>query len=290
MPELRFSIIIPVFNRATQIKHCIDSVLSQDYPAFEVIVVDDGSTDATAEVIRSITDQRLRYVYQENKERGAARNNGWNQATGDYVTFLDSDDEFLPGHLSKVAQHLQAHPGIEMLCTAYFKEGPKGTSRIAIPDAIYTCLADGNFLSCNGVFLSANIQSFRFSEIRELSGLEDWLLWLQIAKHKRTAGAQLYTSRMRHHDNRSVLQTDPVSIEKRFELFFAALEQKNKEDAAAYPMTRIRASGESYMALHLALTGKYKKEARKHLRTALRLQPALRFTRRYLAILKNLWL
>lgn len=288
MFEPKFSVVIPVFNREMQIKHCIDSVLAQDYNSFEVIVVDDGSTDRTGIIIQSISDPRLRYIRQENKERGAARNNGWNNATGDYITFLDSDDEFLPGHLTKVAAHMLENGVSDMLCTAYYKEGPNGTERISIPEKIYDSLSAGNFLSCNGVFISANITEFRFSEVRELSGLEDWLLWLQISKHEITSCAQLYTSKMNYHANRSVLQTDPASIEKRFALFFAELEKPDENDPTGYPMEAIRASGESYMALHLAMSD-HKKEARKHLRRSLRFQPNGIFTRRYFAILKHLW-
>lgn len=288
MPDLKFSVVIPVYNREMQIRHCIDSVLSQDYPAFEVIVVDDGSTDRTAHIIQSITDPRLRYIRQVNKERGAARNNGWNNATGDYVTFLDSDDEFLPGHLKAASEMISDLAGYRMYCTAYLKEGPRGIERISIPEQVYDSLSAGNFLSCNGVFVSTNLDQFRFSEERDLSGLEDWLLWLQISKNNVVAGAQTYTSKMNHHAQRSVLNIKPETLEKKFQLFFAELEKPEEDDPTGYPMDQIRASGESYMALHLAMSG-YRKEARKHLWRSLKLQPNGIFTRRYFAILKYLW-
>lgn len=288
MPDLKFSVVVPVYNRGLQVKQAIESVLSQEYTSFELIVVDDGSTDDTAQVIKSFSDPRLVYLYQENKERGAARNNGWNRATGDFITFLDSDDEFLPYHLFKTAEFIRQNPDYEMYCTAYLKEISGKSERIYIPDRIYESLANGNFLSCNGVFISAGVRNFRFSEQRQMSGLEDWLLWLQISKNKTAIGAQLFTTKMNHHNQRSVLQTEPVAIENRFEHFFSELEKIHSDDVS-FPINRIRASGESYMALHLALTKQYRKEARSHLRKSLILRPGQIFTRRYFAILKHLW-
>ena len=96
-----FSIIIPSYNRASFIKETIDSILNQTFQDWECIVVDDGSKDNTKEVVQEIikTDNRVRYVYQENAERSAARNNGIKHAKGKYICFLDSDDQFTDGHL-----------------------------------------------------------------------------------------------------------------------------------------------------------------------------------------------
>lgn len=96
-----FSIIIPSYNRASFIKETIDSILNQTFQEWECIVVDDGSKDNTKEVVQEIikTDNRVRYVYQENAERSAARNNGIKHALGKYICFLDSDDQFTIHHL-----------------------------------------------------------------------------------------------------------------------------------------------------------------------------------------------
>lgn len=96
-----FSVIIPTYNRAYSVTDAIDSVLKQTFSDFELIVVDDGSTDNTAEVVKAIAekDQRVRYIYQQNAERSAARNKGIELAKGKYLCFLDSDDLFLKNHL-----------------------------------------------------------------------------------------------------------------------------------------------------------------------------------------------
>ena len=96
-----FSVVIPSYNRASLIRRSIDSVLSQSVTDFEIIIVDDGSTDNTEEVIKTIGDPRVVYLKQENKGATAARNNGVRHAKGDYVSFLDSDDVWYPTTLAK---------------------------------------------------------------------------------------------------------------------------------------------------------------------------------------------
>ncbi|MCQ2605180.1 MAG: glycosyltransferase [Bacteroidales bacterium] len=89
---MKFSIIIPTYNRATFLPKAIESVLSQTYTDWELIIVDDGSTDNTKDVVGGYIDTRIRYIYQKNAERSVARNNGINHATGDYICFMDSDE------------------------------------------------------------------------------------------------------------------------------------------------------------------------------------------------------
>ena len=96
-----FSIIIPTYNRADLIPKTIRSVQNQTFEDWECIIVDDGSTDNTKSIIEDIIkqDSRFKYVYQENAERSAARNNGIRNSSGQLICFLDSDDHFLPNHL-----------------------------------------------------------------------------------------------------------------------------------------------------------------------------------------------
>lgn len=98
------SVIIPTYNRAYVIKKSIDSVLSQTYSDFELIIVDDGSTDNTKDIIEAYKDSRIKYVYQENSGACAARNNGVLLAKGEYIAFHDSDDTWLPDKLEKQIQ------------------------------------------------------------------------------------------------------------------------------------------------------------------------------------------
>lgn len=93
------SVIIPTYNSRQFVCQAIDSVLAQTIKDYEIIVVDDGSTDDTRQVLENQYCGRIQYVYQENKERSAARNRGISLARGDYVAFLDADDSWLPKKL-----------------------------------------------------------------------------------------------------------------------------------------------------------------------------------------------
>jgi glycosyltransferase involved in cell wall biosynthesis len=99
-----FSVIIPVYNRAAVLGRALRSVLSQSCQDFEIIVVDDGSSDDPAAVIAQFADARIHLLRQENEGGGAARNAGIDAAVGRFIAPLDSDDEFLPNHLERMKQ------------------------------------------------------------------------------------------------------------------------------------------------------------------------------------------
>ncbi len=104
-----FSIIIPTYNRAQLIGKAIDSVVKQTFSDWELVIVDDGSTDDTKDVIEKykLQNNRIKYIYQPNAERSAARNNGIKNAQGEYICFLDSDDYFLPNRLEILFKELK---------------------------------------------------------------------------------------------------------------------------------------------------------------------------------------
>ena len=108
------SVIIPTFNRAIFLREAIDSVLAQTEKNFELIVVDDGSKDATRAVAESY-GARVRYFFQANAGASAARNTGIKNARGPFITFLDSDDLWQPKKLARQIAWMQAHPEL-MLC------------------------------------------------------------------------------------------------------------------------------------------------------------------------------
>lgn len=98
----KVSVLVPTYNRAHLLDRCLNSILFQTYQNFEIIVVDDGSTDNTKEIINRFKDQSIRYFrHKQNRGEGAARNTGLKEARGDYIAFLDSDDEWLPEKLEK---------------------------------------------------------------------------------------------------------------------------------------------------------------------------------------------
>jgi len=105
------SVVIPAYNAAGTIGRALDSVIAQTHPAREILVVDDGSTDRTAQVV-SEYGGRVEYLYQDNAGPGAARNAGIRAAHGEWIAFLDADDEWLPHRLALQAELLQRHPDL----------------------------------------------------------------------------------------------------------------------------------------------------------------------------------
>jgi glycosyltransferase involved in cell wall biosynthesis len=97
-----FSVVIPVYNRATLLRTALQSVLAQTDQDFEVIVVDDGSSDDPVRTVKDLADSRVTILKQENRGGASARNAGVDIARGQFVAFLDSDDRFLPGHLARM--------------------------------------------------------------------------------------------------------------------------------------------------------------------------------------------
>jgi glycosyltransferase involved in cell wall biosynthesis len=120
---MRFSVIVPVFNREKYIRQAVDSVLSQDFSSYELIVVDDGSSDHTPDEIRSYGG-RLSFIRQENKGPVAARSNGIARATGEYLVFLDSDDILLPHALETYDRIIKgcASPAVILGAMSYFDD------------------------------------------------------------------------------------------------------------------------------------------------------------------------
>jgi len=107
------SVILPTFNRAHFLKHAFDSLTAQTFTHFEVIIVDDGSSDNTKQVIDELAasfKQPVHYLVQENQGPGVARQNGINSANGEVLAFFDSDDEWLPDHLAEAIEILDQSP------------------------------------------------------------------------------------------------------------------------------------------------------------------------------------
>lgn len=107
------SVIIPVYNQAAFLADAVKSVLEQDYQSIEIVIVDDGSTDNSAQVAESFKENKVRCVSQSNQGAAAARNTGIQSASGELIAFLDADDYWLSGKLCRQIEFLQLNPEVD---------------------------------------------------------------------------------------------------------------------------------------------------------------------------------
>jgi len=218
-----FSVIIPVYNRAHLLTETINSVLAQNYSHFEVIIVDDGSKDNIKKIIEKFFshEERIKYFYKENEERGAARNFGLKKASGDFAVFFDSDDWMLPGYLETLNKVIVQHPSVNLLSAKY---NYHNNGRIehhpvlkSLPEGWYdrSLFLQGNMLACN---FCIRVKDFLFSYFppqRELASMEDWLFLLSNLEKNRIFIKDSIGVTMRQHDERSMSNNQQV-IEARW--------------------------------------------------------------------------
>ncbi|GAB4317631.1 MAG: glycosyltransferase [Candidatus Sumerlaeia bacterium] len=187
-----FSVIIPTYNRAALVREAVASVLSQTFQDFELIVVDDGSTDKTPSVLKQIEDPRLSMLVQPRSGPSAARNAGARRAKGRWLAFLDSDDLWLPEKLAAQARWFAENPGIAICQTEeiWLRDGrpvhPKLRHRKEggwiFPRALDLCLVSPSAVAMESTLFH---ESGGFDE--SLPACEDYDLWLRLL-HDRSIG------------------------------------------------------------------------------------------------------
>jgi glycosyltransferase involved in cell wall biosynthesis len=285
-----FSIIIPTYNRAHLIENTIRSVLNQNYPFFELIIVDDGSSDNTEIVVKSIEDERIKYYKKENAERGAARNYGVNKSKGNYITFLDSDDLLYPHYFSRALEVLKnnKYPNFFHLAYEMRDENNKLIFTVNnLKSGDVNMLVKGNPLGCIGMFLKKEITcEYKFNENRELSGTEDWELWFRVIARFGVITDNVICACMIHHKDRSVVNTDEKKLIKRKNLSMESIFSDPFVKYKYYSKKNIIDSYcETYISLHLALGGEARSSFNYLLKASMKNIGVL-FTKRTLVIIK----
>src|SRR5690348_10231612 len=127
------SVILPVHNRADVLPRAIESVIAQELADFELIVVDDGSTDESATLVQSFADDRIRLIrLDKNRGGNVARNEGIRAARSPLIAFLDSDDRYLPNKLSTIVGEFERRPGLDLLVDSFIKIQPPGSRKAQV--------------------------------------------------------------------------------------------------------------------------------------------------------------
>ncbi len=292
--DILFSIIIPTYNRAAFIEKTIESVLAQTYTNYEIIVVDDGSTDNTEDIVKNIISAKIQYHKIKNSERGAARNHGASIAKGDYVNFFDSDDLLYTNHLSEAYQLIIKQDKPEIIAISFDIKDREGI--LVLKGQHYTgdlnlnLVKKGNLLSCNGVFLRKDIRlKHLFNEDRKLSGSEDYELWLRLSSEYKIHYSNTVSSSIINHDDRSVLHMNKENLIIRFKTLFDNV-MNNEKFVSKYGMYEnyILSNNYIYISLHIALAGNNKTDAIKYLIKAIIKKPFIILSRRFVAIIKHL--
>lgn len=127
----QISVVIPLYNKERYIKRTLDSVLAQTFQNFEIIIVNDGSTDQSPRIVEQYDDPRIRLINQENAGVSAARNRGIKETKAELIAFLDADDEWLPVFLDTVRSLVERHPKGGLYATSYFFASDNGSRRQA---------------------------------------------------------------------------------------------------------------------------------------------------------------
>jgi len=184
------SVIIPTFQRCKKLKNALDSVLSQTYKNFEVLIIDDGSTDGTKEMVNSINDPRISYIWQKNSGKPAnPRNRGIKLARANWIAFLDSDDSWKKNKLSEVSKYFSKknqfiyHDFSIIDYNKNSKEKVIKSSSLKDPKCI-DLLINGNTIGLSTVVVSKKLlmKINGFNEDERMIACEDYNAWLKIAK------------------------------------------------------------------------------------------------------------
>jgi glycosyltransferase involved in cell wall biosynthesis len=240
-PKPRVSIITVTYNYGHFLPEAIQSVLEQTFPDWELIVVDDGSTDNTADVVASFQDHRIRYVCQQNRGNPAARNAALKMATGEYVAFLDADDAWLPDKLQKQVTQLDSlPPSVGLVYSdAYVFNDEDGAvirrflqGRTPPRGRVFTQLLpeEGGWFIHDTASLIRRVVFERVGLYDEsLRTYEDWEMWVRIANVYEVEGSDEPLARCRHHSSQ---------LSGRLEEMYRYGVAAQRKVMASYPLSR----------------------------------------------------
>ena len=227
MPKV--SVIIPAYNAMTYLPESVESVRRQTFTDFEVLLIDDGSSDEIVQWATQITDPRVKLISQKNQGVSEARNTGIAHAQGEYVAFLDADDLWEPTKLEKQVRCLEDNPAVGLVDTWVILATEQGfpTDKVWISKAegdVWKQIVEESLLTCGSTPM---IRSCCFKTVglfdRNLQIAEDWDMWIRIASRYSFAVVKEPLVRYRQHPNNTskkcevMLKNFRIVIEKTFQ-------------------------------------------------------------------------
>ncbi|WP_306145393.1 glycosyltransferase [Roseibium sp. MMSF_3412] len=269
--EQSVSVVIPCYNRESSVEKAIHSVLSQDYPDFEVIAVDDRSTDATLEVLRSIEDPRLQVIVNEGPKGAAgARNAGAKLAKSSWVAFQDSDDLWYPSKLSKQVEKVKDSDFVAVYCAMdCFEDGvqilrvPNDITSHLEGDLVSSLLSD-SFISTQTVMIRRDVFEKIGGMDPEFRSLDDWEMMIRVSLEGPIAFLDEVLVEQ-HMSSNSITRSSENRVNAQIQLL-----GKHSELWSAYPKELAR---HHYRVSGGLLANKRYREASSHAKEAAKLQP-----------------
>lgn len=224
MSSVKASVIVAVYNGAKTLTQTIESILSQTYDNFELLLIDDGSTDESKNLIEKyLEDERVKYFKKQNGGVASARNFGIARATGEVIGFCDQDDQWLPQKLEKqIPLFSDPDVGLVYSWVDIDRHGKRECSTPEFEGECFEALLNRNFVSCCTAMVRRTVlnQVNGLDESRELLGVDDRHLWLKVARISKLAVAKtplaIYFIHGENYslDNKKMLIADLSCIEK----------------------------------------------------------------------------
>ena len=182
--DMKVSIIVPCYNQEIYISQALDSVLAQTFSDWECIIIDDGSTDSSAQIVQEYIkkDKRFSYIYQPNKGVCCARNNAINKALGKYILCLDADDIITPDYLELSVKELDKDSKVTLVTCNYKYFGKRHSKVFLEPYSIERLMGHNLFINCS-MFRKIDFERVDGFNENMKQGLEDWDFWISILKN-----------------------------------------------------------------------------------------------------------
>ena len=227
------SVIIPTHNRAEMLQKAVQSVLAQEYSNLEIIIIADNCQDNTAEVVQNFQDKRIQLIQtQENVGGGQARNLGMDRAKGEYIAFLDDDDEWLENKLQKQIEVLEQHPEVALVtCNSLWQKGKQQTIHYPPSEIDLNLLLYRNYIGSFSFVMTTKEYLTNLRVNQRLNSAQDWDLWIKILHENKSKALTVNAILVKYYDH------DGVRISKTKTKWLNSFIQINRQNWRLYSIS-----------------------------------------------------